>query len=60
MLTKINWKKVSIQIASWGLLAMTLTIPTEVASNISKWADYLLSKVCNNDLEACVKYPDFL
>ena len=45
---------------SWGLLAMTLTIPTEAASNISKWADYLLSKVCNNTLDACVKYPDFL
>lgn len=60
MLTKINWKKLSIHFVSWGLLAMTLTIPTEAASNISKWADYLLSKVCNNTLDACVKYPDFL
>lgn len=39
---------------------MTLTIPTEAASNISKWVDYLLNKVCNNTFEACIKYPDFL
>jgi hypothetical protein len=59
MPTKINWKNLFIQVVLWVLLAVTLKNPTEATSNISKWTDYLLSKVCNNALEACVKYPDF-